>query len=314
MLIHIILGILKIIGILLLILLCLVLLLVLSMLLVPLRYKAYGIRDSERYEAYVRVSWFLHIVHVTGKVTSGAGFKLSIRLFGIPLEKVFEKVQSFQKKRKDRTVKKQDKKPELEAAQLPEKEVEKTAPEDKVDTVKAKPEPEADSLDISGKSPREAVGLKKKRENKIRSFFQKLISIPGRIRKAISNFRLTAKRICDKIKEVRELLSSDAFLGAKTLVLGELKGIMGHVLPRKVKGTISFGLDEPYYTGQILAALSIFYPLYGRQLTLQPYFDRNILEGEIVVAGRMYGVVFLRTAIRLLMNKDIKTLRKNMGF
>lgn len=322
MLIHIILGILKIIGILLLVLLCLLLLFLLSLLFSPVRYRAYGYRDSERYEGSVGISWLLHVVHVTGRFASdGDGLKLNIRLFGIPVLTVLEKVQAFQKKRREKAADKSGKKPDLKAAELPESSSGKTVSREEtaetpepsgkspVEALTPKPRTIEASEEITGRKP----GIVKRIFLKIRAFFKKIISLPGKMKKAVSNFWLTAGRICDKIKTVRELLSSEPFLGAKTLVLGELKTVIGHVRPRKVSGRITFGFDDPALTGQVLAAASMFYPLYGRQFSIRPYFDRAILEGEAKISGRMYGVVFLRTVFRLLLNKDIKELRKKIG-
>ena len=85
---------------------------------------------------------------------------------------------------------------------------------------------------------------------------------------------------------------------------------MGHVRPRKIKGDLYFGFDDPALTGQVLAAASIFYPFYGRGFSLHPYFDRVILEGRVQLYGRMYGVVFVRTVWRLFRDSNVKELRK----
>lgn len=297
MLIHIILGILKIIGILLLVLLCLVLLVLLSLLFSPVRYRAAGYRDSQRYEGSVGISWLLHVVHVSGRITSdGEGLKLNIRLFGIPVLTVLEKIQAFREKRRKRAAGKQEKKPDLKAAELPES---PKLPKSADSAEPAKISNEKEESEPTGRSPAKALGVQDE--------------IPGKIKKALSNFRLTAGKICDKIKAVRELMASEPFCGAKTLVFGELRILLGHVRPRKVSGKISFGFENPALTGQVLAAASAFYPLYGRQFSICPYFDRTILEGSVKISGRMYGFVFLRTVLRLVLNRDVKELRKKIG-
>ena len=85
---------------------------------------------------------------------------------------------------------------------------------------------------------------------------------------------------------------------------------MRHVRPRKIKGDIYFGFDDPALTGQVLAGASIFYPLYGRGLSLHPYFDRVILEGRAQIWGRMYGFMFLRTVWKLFRDANVRDLRK----
>lgn len=145
---------------------------------------------------------------------------------------------------------------------------------------------------------------------KIAEILKKILALPGKIKAAFADFKRTAKEIYGKIKEVKELLASESFLGVKTLVFGELGTIMGHVRPRKIKGDLYFGFDDPALTGQVLAAASIFYPFYGRGFSLHPYFDRVILEGRAQIWGRMYGVVFVRTVWRLFRDSNVKELRK----
>lgn len=80
MLIHIILGILKIIGILLLVILCLLLLLLLSLVFVPVRYYGSAFREEGKYEGKVKISWLFHLIFVTGRYGSETdGIQLSIR-------------------------------------------------------------------------------------------------------------------------------------------------------------------------------------------------------------------------------------------
>ena len=111
MLIHIILGILKIIGILLLVILCLLLLLLLSLVFVPVRYYGSAFREEGKYEGKVRISWLFHLIFVTARYGSGTeGLQLSIRFLGIPVDVVLKKIAAWRQKR-------QKKKPELTAAE-----------------------------------------------------------------------------------------------------------------------------------------------------------------------------------------------------
>ena len=342
MLIHIILGILKIIGILLLVLLCLLLLLLLSLVFVPVRYYGSAFREEGKYEGKVRVSWLFHLIFVTARYGSGTeGLQLSIRFLGIPVDVVLKKIAAWRQKR-------QKKKPELTAAEekktppgegteteeqaaIPAKEprsaqqalleTEKESSVNAVGTEKdAETKNSAETKDFAEKkkpAEKKNPAEKKSPAAKLRSVFEKiseiikkLLGLPGKIKAAFVNFRRTAKEIYGKIEQIRELLASESFLGAKTLVFGELGIIMRHVRPRKIKGDIYFGFDDPALTGQVLAGASIFYPLYGRGLSLHPYFDRVILEGRAQIWGRMYGFMFLRTVWKLFRDANVRDLRK----
>ncbi len=82
---HIILGILKIIGIVLGILLLLLQAAVLAVILVPVRYQIQAKKQEDEVCAGIKVSWLLHIVSASFKINKRAEHDIAIRLFGIRL-------------------------------------------------------------------------------------------------------------------------------------------------------------------------------------------------------------------------------------
>ena len=64
------------------------------------------------------------------------------------------------------------------------------------------------------------------------------------------------------------------------------------------------GFDDPATTGNVLAAASILYAFYGDRLQVTPYFDQEILEGEVEASGRV------RLAAKVWFHKDFRMLRK----
>ena len=72
------------------------------------------------------------------------------------------------------------------------------------------------------------------------------------------------------------------------------------------------GTEDPYITGQLLAVAGIFFPLYGEHITIEPYFEQRILEGNISVKGRIYGSFFVRLVWKLLRNSDIRFMIKRI--
>ena len=152
----------------------------------------------------------------------------------------------------------------------------------------------------------------KTEKKKANSRIRKLLSWPDRILKSLRNFRLTVKKICDKIKQTKNMLDSESFREAKTFLVGECKKIFLHIRPGKIKGEIRFGCEDPALTGQILAVAGICYPLYGKSFSLYPYFDRKILEGKVEFRGRIRGALFAGVAWRTFRNSHIKTLWKKI--
>mgnify|MGYP000205271042 CR=1 FL=1 len=70
----------------------------------------------------------------------------------------------------------------------------------------------------------------------------------------------------------------------------ELFRILRLLRPRKFTGAVRFGLEDPYDTGRILAVLSMLYPFYGEHIDIYPDFEYRILEGHLLIKGRIRGI------------------------
>ena len=82
------------------------------------------------------------------------------------------------------------------------------------------------------------------------------------------------------------------------------KKLIHHVLPTRITGKITFGSEDPAVTGTVLALLGMTIPFHKNKIMVNPLFDgENILEGEIFLKGRIYGVVLIKIAIELYFNK-----------
>ena len=86
--------------------------------------------------------------------------------------------------------------------------------------------------------------------------------------------------------------------------------LLRHVLPKKAAGHVHFGFDKPADTGKILGYASMLYAWYGDSLTLQPDFDRAVLEGNIDIRGSIRLYIFLYWGLRGILNKDLRKLIK----
>lgn len=326
-LIHIILGLLKIIGILLLLLLSLLLFVLLSVLFVPVRYQAYGYRDSEVSKGTVRVSWLARLISCKASYDSQEKkTKWSVKIFGISIQKVM----AWKKKRKETKTKELQQIEENRKKESPAKETE-TVLKSKEIQEKIEQEPNQDIVKseqkvkkakkIEPKSEKveriEAEADKKENEEKLSPIalflkkLRKILEIPKKMLQKLKKIRITVRGICDKISEIRTFLESEVFLNAKTLLFGEVKKLGIHILPRKVQGEIAFGFDDPSFTGRVLAVAGLCYPLYGNSIKITPYFDRKILEGEIKLKGRIRGIVLLKSALKVGFNHEIREIWKN---
>lgn len=296
--IHIMLGILKVVGILLLIVLGILLMAVLAALFCPVTYSAVGRRDAEAYEGRVRIGWLFRLISFTFTFGSERGGDFCIRIFGIPLNRKKEEAsqKSLQASRGDgfkpaEPEKIVEKKTEQEHGEKTEKEAERKT-ENITETVTEK---KTDSV-----------------LQKLQEFLKQIPGIPKKFLDVLKKISLTVHHICDKINQIKEFLESERFSRLKALFFQEGKRTICHIRPRKIKGHIKIGTGDPYRTGQLLAVAGIFFPVYGEHITIEPYFEQKILEGNMSVKGRIYGSFFVRLAWRLFRDSDIRFMIKKI--
>ena len=89
-----------------------------------------------------------------------------------------------------------------------------------------------------------------------------------------------------------------------------LKGLFKHIAPRKVKGHIRFGFNEPYKTGQITGYLSMLPFVYQKHLQWEPDFYNKVIEGELYLKGKIRLGYIARIVLNINIWKTIKAARK----
>ena len=141
---------------------------------------------------------------------------------------------------------------------------------------------------------------------RIRSFFVWLVQLPGKIAGRIRKMWLTFRRFCDKIRRWKEFLTRDTTKAAVKFLLGRGRALLVHILPRKVRGNVTVGFEDPAMTGQLLAAAGVFYPLYKENIQITPVFDRQVLEGDFLIKGRIFGAAFVWTAWKIYRNRNVR--------
>ena len=282
---HIILTILKILGIILLVFLGIVLAVLLSVLFIPVCYRGQGNKKGEQIEAKASVSWLCYLIHGAVIYESGKT-RWELYLFGIPLRKVRDRIKE-RKRKKSRKAKKTEGEPSV-------------APEEKPERIAGVRLEEKTKEEVSQKEKRESSGIENHKKT------EKKQGIWKRISEKIKRVRLTFHNICANIKEWRSFFALETTKAAFRFLLGKGKGLLHHILPRKIRGKLIFGFEDPALTGQVLGVAAIFYSFYQDKFLLTPVFDRQILEGEIKLSGRIYGVYLLWTAWQIYKNQDVR--------
>lgn len=336
---YVILTILKILGIILLVLLVIVF----SVLFVPVRYRLEGEKSSPGWSeanGKVKVSWLLHLIHLRIQYQEKE-LDWECYLFGVPLKKAGAAVREWKKKRRKKKVQEQKerRKKAVQQKNEPEKRTaakkkgqekplqieEKTrtaAKEQKSTEKQTNPEkskttaPEAKKTEIETaerkQQEKEKVSDKLSRFwNRCKKIVGSILEFPGKLKKKLTNIRLTFRGFYDKIKRWRTLWNEESTLAALHFLTEKGRKLIRHVLPRKIRGSITFGCEDPALTGQILGAVAIAYPLYGKGVAVYPRFEEKILEGQLQMKGRIVVACLLWQAWKIYRNPDVrKTLKK----
>ncbi|MBR4754144.1 MAG: hypothetical protein IK054_03065, partial [Lachnospiraceae bacterium] len=121
------------------------------------------------------------------------------------------------------------------------------------------------------------------------------------------------KESAAKAKEVCAFLQEDETKKAISVAKDVLKKVLKHILPRKFKGQVNLGLEDPTDTGLVVAAVSAAYPAHRGNLIIRPYFDTDkmILDGKAQVKGHIIMCYLLIQGLRILTNKRIMSIIKN---
>ncbi|MDO5776008.1 MAG: DUF2953 domain-containing protein, partial [Eubacteriales bacterium] len=70
------------------------------------------------------------------------------------------------------------------------------------------------------------------------------------------------------------------------------------------------GFDDPYTTGQAMMLASVLYPLYAGHIEMIPDFDKEIIDGELDIRGRIRVIVPAEAALRIFFNKQLRAMYK----
>ncbi len=284
---HIVWMLLKIIGILLLVLLGLLVIISATILTVPLRYRgeasASGTVESLR--IYAKFSWLLHLV--SGYLLYEDG------------KTKWQVLVLWRKRNSEKPVREKQKAEETTDVEKTTK-VEETAEMKETEEVEKTKEAE----EITEKKESEKTGESAERTKK-QKFSEKI--------------KYTIQNICDKIRLCREkkedlqdFLTDEIHLSSWKRIKQEIVRLLKFLRPKKLTGNLHFGFEDPSVTGKVLAVLGALYPFYGEHIRINPDFENEIFEGDVLVKGNIRGVYALIIAWNLFFDKNIRTTYKEL--
>ena len=337
---HVIVLILKIIGITLLAILGLLILLLLMGLLVPVRYEI-DARKQEDIRLRAKVSWLLYMFSVPVVYEKGE-LHVRIKILGIPIKDLTADSREVKKESKKLAKDAQKGAEAVTDALVEDAEASDSTekPLGSLDTV-AKDQTLAGSGEKipastetgkacetgqghkdSGNSQEEESagrepGFCAQSRKKQKKFF--LWRILSAFLEKLKKLKYTIVSICGKIRkglekagDIKEFLMLDSTRAALSLCKAQIFYLLKKLGPRRVRGWIRFGMQDPALTGQILGGISVFYAYFPKKLKLQPDFQQAVLEGELFIRGHFHGITLVGIAWRLWRDKNIKAVYKKI--
>lgn len=114
--------------------------------------------------------------------------------------------------------------------------------------------------------------------------------------------------------QIRTELSDEGNHRALKHVLSELRYLLRHFGPRRMRADLAFSLGEPANTGYVTAALAVCPFSYGKDCYLVPDFEAEqfYVRGWMEVGGHVRTVHMLLILLRLLLDKDIRKIIKKV--
>ena len=196
-----------------------------------------------------------------------------------------------------------------------------TLPDEEEDT-EPDEEPQIFDLDEPDDLPEE----EKKRSGRLKIVCQKVLEKLKKIWVFIRNHTpgKLAERVADKIekktaaakKKLRRLQkfwNLSCTVKTREYLKKYIPRTLKHILPRKVKGYVHYGMDEPYKTGQVTGYLSLLPFVYQKGLSMQPDFEQKVLELDVKLKGRIRLGYLLRIVLNINIWRTLKVAKKVMN-
>ena len=325
-----ILTILKIIGIILLVILLLVVALLLLVLFMPVVYRGSGEAHEGHIKGEVTVNWLFHALFFSLVYDDTREEKVvkNISVFGIPLEKI----KALLSGKKDPEKEKAARKKKLEKLKENDPETYERLREEarerrRLERERLKAEEEAEKE----KEARQKEALKRKKAkvkkraaysvettySAIRrfvrrtviyavEFIQDLFWLPWDITNRMRTIFRKVRDILGTVSRWSQFIFDPSTMRLLRTLIKVLKKLLGHIRPREFKGNVTFGFEDPYQTGLVLAGAESCYPLWCRSVVIAPDFTQKTLEGDLMLRGRIFLSYVVWQALKVLFDKDVK--------
>ena len=319
----------------------LILFLLLLVLFVPIRYRIDASKDAEgeqQIHALIKVTWLLHLLNIRFLYPEEAYLRVRIACFTLfrsdqpTKEAASSKKNAAAEKKKEseaKTVKTSKASREAEDTLLATEDVEgsgeqpQTMDEDgwsRIDNTQIKPDEKKEGKlkDAPKNQTENATHTETDSEestSKWELLREKILWCIQKLWKLLKNIRYTIQSIYDKIRNIihhiryyYRVLQSELFRRTWEKYSKEALCLLKCIAPRKIKGYLHIGMEDPATTGQILGYYGMLYPLIGEHIDVVPEFEHVILEGSLKIRGNITLFQAVRIACTIYFDKDLQKL------
>lgn len=327
---HILFLILKIIGIILAVILGILVLLICVVFFVPVSYQGSAKCDGtiESLCGILKVTWLFRLIQVNAKYENG-NLRYSVQIAwkkitgGKSLEKNEKKMEEEPGDKLSPSESVEYQKDEKVVQESEEVQCSVEQKTEERTSISERPEEEAETTDFPVEEPEEKLVEEEQQEkektsfiekirNKINGFKQKLINLCDKI-------KCTIKNICDKLKvllekkdKVMQFIKDKNHIKAFLKLKKEVFKLLKRLRPKEFAVKAKYGFEDPSLTGKVLAVLSMLYPFTEDHMEVIPDFENKILQGRLMVKGRIYVIYFICTVWNLVWCKHIRLLYKDI--
>ena len=312
---------LKIIGISILSILGLLLFIILLVLFVPIRYRIFGEKMAESdFFAEIKITWLLHIINILAWYKEELFYRVRVFVFSVyksdNLKKKPKNKESVKEAKED--IKKEN---DTETIEKNLEEINVESENSEIDVIDLEDSDIGDFPIYRGEDIA-YDGVKNKEDDSVNetdelSFIDKFFTFTELLIDLIFNIDDKRNDIIDKLFSVKDnldyyvdFINDERNRNVISNCIQRLSGVLKHISPKFIKGRLHIGYEDPYDMGKMLSIYSVLFPLIHDKIQLVPDYDKDIIEGNIQIKGRIRTIVLLYAAFKIYFNKDFRRMRK----
>ena len=310
---HILLTILKVIGIIILVLISLVILIIAAILFVPIRYSIDAIYDRKvkNLDFKIKITYLLHLISVK-YIYKDDG--LSIKIFGIKTHFFDKETKAMEEKinKETKMFEKMSSEIKDNMTEMPEVYEQLKKIDEERDRLAENVNKKEENIENNNKDNDTEENteefIKVEKQNIFSRIYSKIKAIIIKIKYRFIKFCDTIKKTCKNVNDLKEFISDDNTKEAFGFLKKEALILLKHIRPRRIKGYVHFGFDDPSYTGNLLGLIYMILRGSPKEFRINPDFENKVFDGEIHAKGRVQCYLLLIIGIRLYKNDNLKLL------